>query len=80
VVGTISSVGLKLVAIVIGLGLVGSLASARILAEQVWNISTFDPYSFIGVSVVLFATGAFASFWPAYRAARLDPVRALRHE
>jgi predicted permease len=80
VVGMVMSVGAKLVAAGVVIGLIGSVASVRVLSELVHNISTFDPYSFLAVTVLLFAAGLFASFWPARRAATVDPVTALRDE
>jgi predicted permease len=78
VVGMMLRIGVKLLAIGIGVGLAASLASVKLLKNIVQNVSTFDVYSFAGVAVVIFAAGMFASFWPARRAARVDPVTALR--
>ena len=80
VIGMILKSGAILVGTGIVLGLLGSLASVRVLSNQVWKLSTFDPYSFIAVAALLLAAGLFASFWPARRAARVDPITALRHE
>ncbi len=80
IIGMVLSGGAKLVAIGVVAGLVGSLASVRILSGLVHNVSTFDPYSFLAVALLLFAAGLFASFGPARRAARVDPVTALRNE
>jgi putative ABC transport system permease protein len=72
--------GMKLVAAGVALGLIGSVLSARVLAQQVWKLSTFDPYSFIAVSILVMAAGLLACFWPARAAARIDPMSALRQE
>jgi putative ABC transport system permease protein len=72
--------GAKLVTIGVVVGLIGSLTSVRVLSGIVQNVSTFDPYSFLAVTLLLFAAGLFASFWPARRAARVDPVTVLRNE
>jgi ABC-type antimicrobial peptide transport system permease subunit len=72
--------GLKLLGAGILLGLVGSLAAARLLAQQVWRVSPFDPVSFAVVSLLLMIVGVQACFWPARRAARVDAVTALREE
>jgi putative ABC transport system permease protein len=62
------------------LGLVGSVAAARLLARQIWNVPAFDPIAFSAVSVVVLLAGLQACFWPARRAARVDPIIALREE
>jgi predicted permease len=80
VIGMILKSGAMLVSAGIALGLIGSLASVRVLSNQVWKLSTFDPYSFIAVAALLMVAGLFASYWPARRAAKVDPVTALRHE
>ncbi|MCX6636161.1 MAG: ABC transporter permease [Acidobacteria bacterium] len=71
---------LILVLLGVGLGLAASYAAARVMREQLWNVSPFDPLSFVAVSALLLAAGLVASYWPARRAARLDPTRALRYE
>jgi putative ABC transport system permease protein len=80
VVGMVLWVGAKLLGIGIAVGLAASLASVKVLSGLVRNVSTFDPYSFAGMTIMLFAAGLFASYWPARRAARVDPVTALRDE
>jgi putative ABC transport system permease protein len=80
VMGMVLSNGAKLLAIGVLVGLVASLASVKVLSGLVSNVSTFDPYSFVAVSLLLLAAGLFAAFWPARRAARVDPVTALRQE
>jgi len=72
--------GSRLLLVGIALGLVGSFAAARLLARQVWNVSPFDPIAFVVVSLILLAAGLQACFWPARRAARIDPIIALRQE
>ena len=71
---------LILVLLGVGLGLAASYAAARVMREQLWSVSPFDPLSFVAVSALLLAAGLMASYWPARRAARLDPTRALRYE
>jgi len=80
VVGMMLQSGAKLLAIGILVGLAGSLASVKMLSGLVFNVSTFDVWSFLAVTLVLFAAGLFACYWPARRAARIDPVIALRDE
>ena len=62
------------------LGLLGAAGVARLLARQVWNVSPFDPLAFALVALVLLITGLQACIWPARRAARIDPIIALRDE
>lgn len=69
---------LTLFGLVIGLGI--SLATNRLLASQLFGLSPHDPLLLTAVSVILLLAALLASFVPARRAARVDPVEALRHE
>ncbi len=80
VIGMILGTSAKLLGAGILAGLLGSIVSARILSRIVHNVSPLDPYSFLAVVFILLATGLTASFWPARRAARIDPIEALRQE
>jgi putative ABC transport system permease protein len=62
------------------LGLAGSLLTGRLLAQQIWNVSPFDPISFAAVSILLLAAGLQACAWPAWRAAHTSPTVALNTE
>jgi predicted permease len=62
------------------IGLVGSVAAGRWLTGEVWRVAAVDPAAFGGVSLLLLAAGLQACFWPARRAARTDPLAALREE
>jgi putative ABC transport system permease protein len=64
----------------VAVGLVGSAFAARLLAQQIWNVSTFDPTSFAAAAAVLLAAGLLACAWPAWRASRTQPIVALRQE
>jgi predicted permease len=80
VVGRVVNSGARLVIIGIVIGLGASLASVKLLSGLVQNVSTFDLYSFVAVTVLLLTAGIFASYWPARRAAQVDPLTALRDE
>jgi putative ABC transport system permease protein len=64
----------------IAVGLIASVFAARVMSTQIWKVSTFDPVSFGAVSVLLLVAGLQACYWPARRAARVDPIVALRQE
>ena len=80
VIGMVLASGMRLVGAGVALGLILSVLSVRVLARQVWKLSTFDPYSFAAVAVLVIAAGLLACFWPARAAARIDPMSALREE
>jgi putative ABC transport system permease protein len=60
------------------LGLIGSFAVGKWLAGEVWRVGGFDPLAFGAVALLLFAVGLQACYWPARRAARTDPLIAIR--
>jgi putative ABC transport system permease protein len=78
--GMVVKRGARLLLLGVALGLAGSFLSARLLSQQIWNVSPFDPITFIAVSLILLTAGLQACFWPARRASRIDPIGALRQE
>jgi putative ABC transport system permease protein len=72
--------GALLTAIGVGIGLVGALGVTRFLRALLYGVSPFDPMSFVTVTLVLASIGFLASYVPAMRAARVDPIEALRQE
>jgi ABC-type antimicrobial peptide transport system permease subunit len=61
-------------------GLAGSLFLTNFLSSLLFNVKATDPATFALVAAILFAVALIASFLPAYRATRVDPVNALRQE
>jgi putative ABC transport system permease protein len=71
---------LKLTLIGVGLGWAGAFGVARFLASLVFGVGTYDATTFLGVAVLLIAVALAASYIPARRAMRVDPIVALRYE
>ena len=72
--------GLKLAVIGSAIGLVGALSTTRLVLRLLYGISPIDPVTFAGVSVLLAVVAMLASWLPARRAAKVDPMEALRYE
>jgi ABC-type antimicrobial peptide transport system permease subunit len=61
-------------------GVVISLGVTRVLSRFLYGVSPKDPLTFAGAACVLVAVALLASYLPARRATRVDPIIALRHE
>jgi putative ABC transport system permease protein len=72
--------GLKLVGAGILVGIAAAFILTRVMATLLYGISATDPITFVGTSVVLLAVAILASYIPALRATKLDPIIALRAE
>src|SRR5262249_47587456 len=78
VVGMVVRGGLILAGVGVVIGLVGSLALSRLLTGLLYGVSPNDPAVYGAIAVLLVAVAALASYLPARRAARVDPMVALR--
>jgi len=72
--------GMGLVLAGVGLGLAGALALTRLLRALLFEVTPTDPITFAAVSLLLAAAALLACYIPARRAARIDPLAALRSE
>jgi len=80
VLGMVVRMGLRLVAVGVGLGLAVTLALGKIISTQLWGVSAYDPWTLTLVPVMLLITAFVACYIPARRATRIDPLLALRYE
>src|SRR5262245_330836 len=72
--------GLSLVAAGGALGLIGAFVISRFIKTLLFEVTSYDPTTFIAVGLLLTLVGALAAFLPAYRAATVNPIVALRQE
>lgn len=80
VLQTVVRQGLSLTAVGVGLGLAGAFGVSRVMSSMVYGITTTDPLTFTVVPTMLLGVAASACYLPAWRASRIDPMVALRHE
>jgi ABC-type antimicrobial peptide transport system permease subunit len=72
--------GLVLAVVGVALGTAVALALSRLVEQLVWGVETNDPMTFVGTALVLVLAALAASFVPAWRASRSDPLQTLRAE
>lgn len=80
IVGLVVTSGLWLAGLGTAIGLAAALLLSRFMASLLYGISATDPLTFAVVAIALVGTAALASYIPARRAARIDPMAALRYE
>jgi putative ABC transport system permease protein len=72
--------GLRPTLLGVAIGTAGALALARVMASLVYGVTPTDPLTFLSVAVLLAMVAFVATLIPAYRAAKVDPMVALRYE
>jgi putative ABC transport system permease protein len=72
--------GMGLTLLGIGIGLIGALLLTRLMSSLLFDVSAFDPLTFLAVSALLTIVALLACFIPARRAMKVDPMVALRYE
>ena len=72
--------GMTLALIGVALGLAGALALTRVMRNLLFNVSATDPATFASIALLLISVATIASYIPARRATKIDPLQALRHE
>jgi putative ABC transport system permease protein len=72
--------GLKLVLVGSLIGLASAVAATRLVSNLLYNVAPTDPMTFVSVVVLLVSVAGLASWLPARRAAKVDPMVALRYE
>jgi putative ABC transport system permease protein len=72
--------GLRLAGIGVALGLVLAVIGSRAVESQLFGVAALDPLTFLTMAGVLLAAAFLASYLPARRATKVDPLNALRYE
>ena len=72
--------GARLGIVGIGLGLVGAYAATRLISSQLFGVNAVDPLTYGAAGGLLFGLTLLASYVPARRAGRVDPLKALRSD
>lgn len=80
VVAQVMCQGMKLISAGILIGIIGALASARIISSFLYDVDPIDPAILVCVALLLGFVGLLACYLPARRAAKIDPIKALRYE
>jgi ABC-type antimicrobial peptide transport system permease subunit len=71
---------LMLTSIGVAIGLPVALALSRLIRAEFYGIEPYDPLTVVGTAILMIAVAALAAWIPARRAAKIDPMEALRYE
>jgi ABC-type antimicrobial peptide transport system permease subunit len=80
VLGMVLKNGLALAGAGVALGLAGAVAATRLLTSFLFEVKPGDPLTYAGVAILLAVVAMAATYLPARRATRVDPLTALRQE
>jgi ABC-type antimicrobial peptide transport system permease subunit len=80
IVGLVVRQGMELAGIGMALGVIGAAALTRVMSSLLFGVSARDALTFTSAALILTLVALLASFFPARRAARTDPMTALRDE
>jgi putative ABC transport system permease protein len=80
VLGMVVKTGLRLVAVGMAIGIAISFVLGRAIGAQLTGVTAYDPLTLAGTMFLLMMTASIACWIPARRAARVDPMVALRYE
>ncbi len=72
--------GMMLAALGVAIGLAGAFALTRLMTRLLFGVSATDPVTFVVISGLLALIALIASYIPAHRASKIDPITALRYE
>jgi predicted permease len=72
--------GLRITLVGVAIGAIGAIVAGRAIASLLYEVSPHDPTVLTGVAVVLLGVASLASYFPARRATKVDPMVALRYE
>ncbi len=80
VLGMVLKQAVKMAVIGLGIGIAGALLATRVLQSLLFGVRAYDVGTFLSIGLLLSAVALLASFMPARRATRVDPLVALRYE